>query len=105
MRRDIERGLKEGEILCVVSTNALELGIDIGELDAVVCAGYPGSIAGTWQRFGSRWPSGATGCPGARLPRVAPSTNIWRKSPSISWRRTPSRPCSTRKTRRSSCSI
>jgi DEAD/DEAH box helicase domain-containing protein len=52
MRRDIERGLKEGEILCVVSTNALELGIDIGELDAVVCAGYPGSIAGTWQRFG-----------------------------------------------------
>jgi DEAD/DEAH box helicase domain-containing protein len=52
MRREIERGLKAGEILCVVSTNALELGIDIGELDAVVCAGYPGSIAGTWQRFG-----------------------------------------------------
>lgn len=52
MRRDIEQGLKAGEILCVVSTNALELGIDIGELDAVVCAGYPGSIAGTWQRFG-----------------------------------------------------
>lgn len=51
-RRQIERGLREGSILCVVATNALELGIDVGELDAVVCAGYPGSIAGTWQRFG-----------------------------------------------------
>src|SRR5580698_6335285 len=51
-RRAIERRLREGEILCVVATNALELGIDIGELDAVVCAGYPGSIAATWQRFG-----------------------------------------------------
>lgn len=52
MRREIERGLREGEILAVVATNALELGIDIGDLDAVVCAGYPGSVAGTWQRFG-----------------------------------------------------
>ena len=51
-RRRIERSLRNGEILCVVATNALELGIDIGDLDAVVCAGYPGSVAGTWQRFG-----------------------------------------------------
>jgi DEAD/DEAH box helicase domain-containing protein len=51
-RRRIEAGLRNGEILCVVATNALELGIDIGDLDAVVCAGYPGSIAATWQRFG-----------------------------------------------------
>lgn len=51
-RRAIERGLREGEILCVVATNALELGIDIGDLEAVVCVGYPGSVAGTWQRFG-----------------------------------------------------
>jgi DEAD/DEAH box helicase domain-containing protein len=51
-RRAVERGLRDGQILCVVATNALELGIDIGDLDAVVCAGYPGSIAGTWQRFG-----------------------------------------------------
>lgn len=51
-RRSIERGLREGEILCVVATNALELGIDIGDLDAVVCVGYPGSIASLWQRFG-----------------------------------------------------
>ncbi len=51
-RRNIERGLREGEILCVVATNALELGIDIGDLDAAVCVGYPGSVASLWQRFG-----------------------------------------------------
>jgi DEAD/DEAH box helicase domain-containing protein len=51
-RRSVERGLREGAILCVVATNALELGIDIGDLDAVVLAGYPGSSAATWQRFG-----------------------------------------------------
>jgi DEAD/DEAH box helicase domain-containing protein len=51
-RRAIERGLREGAIRCVVATNALELGIDIGDLDAVVCVGYPGSVAATWQRFG-----------------------------------------------------
>ncbi len=51
-RRRIEAGLRQGEILGVVATNALELGIDIGDLEAVICAGYPGSVAGTWQRFG-----------------------------------------------------
>lgn len=51
-RRAIERDLRAGRIRCVVATNALELGIDIGALDAVVCASYPGSIAGLWQRFG-----------------------------------------------------
>ena len=51
-RREIERGLREGRIRGVVSTNALELGIDIGSLDAVVMAGYPGTIASTWQRAG-----------------------------------------------------
>jgi DEAD/DEAH box helicase domain-containing protein len=51
-RRRIEAGLREGAIRCVVATNALELGIDIGSLDAVVCAGYPGSMAALWQRFG-----------------------------------------------------
>jgi DEAD/DEAH box helicase domain-containing protein len=51
-RRQIERGLREGRIRGVVSTNALELGIDIGSLDAVVMAGYPGTIASTWQRAG-----------------------------------------------------
>jgi len=51
-RREIERGLREGHIRCVAATNALELGIDIGSLDAVVMAGYPGTIASTWQRAG-----------------------------------------------------
>jgi DEAD/DEAH box helicase domain-containing protein len=51
-RRQIERDLRDGKVLGVVATSALELGIDIGSLDAVICAGYPGSIAATWQRFG-----------------------------------------------------
>jgi DEAD/DEAH box helicase domain-containing protein len=51
-RREIERGLRDGRILGVVSTNALELGIDVGSLDACVMAGYPGTIASTWQRAG-----------------------------------------------------
>jgi DEAD/DEAH box helicase domain-containing protein len=51
-RREIERRLRDGRILGVVATNALELGIDIGSLDACVMAGYPGSIASTWQRAG-----------------------------------------------------
>ncbi len=51
-RRAIERGLRDGEILGVVSTNALELGVDIGRLDVSILAGYPGSVAGTWQQIG-----------------------------------------------------
>jgi DEAD/DEAH box helicase domain-containing protein len=51
-RREIERGLREERVNGIVSTNALELGIDIGSLDAVVMAGYPGTLASTWQRAG-----------------------------------------------------
>ena len=51
-RREIERGLREGAVRAVVSTSALELGIDIGALDVAVMAGYPGTIAATWQRAG-----------------------------------------------------
>jgi DEAD/DEAH box helicase domain-containing protein len=51
-RRATERKLRAGEIDCVVSTSALELGVDIGALDVCVLNGYPGSIAATWQRLG-----------------------------------------------------
>ena len=51
-RREIERGLRAGTVSGVVSTSALELGIDIGALDVCVMAGYPGTIAATWQRAG-----------------------------------------------------
>jgi len=51
-RRAMEKKLREGDLDCVVSTSALELGVDIGALDVCVLNGYPGTIAGTWQRLG-----------------------------------------------------
>ena len=51
-RRAIERGIRTGEIAGVVSTNALELGIDIGGLDAVIIGGYPGTVISVWQQAG-----------------------------------------------------
>ncbi|MEJ7730890.1 MAG: DEAD/DEAH box helicase [Polyangiaceae bacterium] len=102
-RRKIERGLRAGEILCVVATNALELGIDIGDLDAVICAGYPGSIAGTWQR---------SAAPGGAAPRASPcssppapaSISTWRRTRSTCSTAPSSKRASTRTTPRSWCS-
>jgi DEAD/DEAH box helicase domain-containing protein len=51
-RREVERSMRAGVIDGIVSTSALELGVDIGSLDVVVLNGYPGTIAATWQRFG-----------------------------------------------------
>ncbi|GAG38229.1 unnamed protein product, partial [marine sediment metagenome] len=51
-RRQIEQEFFGGQLLGVVATNALELGIDVGDLEATVLAGYPGSIASTWQQAG-----------------------------------------------------
>ena len=52
LRRQIEAGLRNHDVMGVVSTNALELGIDIGDLEACIMVGYPGSIASTWQQAG-----------------------------------------------------
>jgi len=51
-RREIEHGLRQGDVRLVVATNALELGIDIGQMGAALLVGYPGTIAGTWQQAG-----------------------------------------------------
>ena len=51
-RREVERSMRAGAIDGIVATSALELGVDVGALDVVLCNGYPGSIAATWQRFG-----------------------------------------------------
>ena len=51
-RREIERGLFKGKIIGVTATNALELGVDIGDLDATALVGYPGTVASTWQQAG-----------------------------------------------------
>ena len=59
-RRSIEKGLRDGEILGVVATNALELGVDIGRLDVSILAGYPGSVAATWQQIGRAGRRGGT---------------------------------------------
>ena len=51
-RREVERGIRSGELLAAASTNAMELGVDIGSIDATVISGFPGTIASAWQQAG-----------------------------------------------------
>ena len=98
-RREIEKGLRDGTVRGVVSTNALELGIDIGALDVAVLAGYPGTIASTWQRAGPRRAGARAGRRRCWWPAARRST-----SSSCATRRTSSTPRpSTRWSTRTTC--
>lgn len=90
LRREIEKGLRDGEITCVVSTNALELGIDIGQLDVAILAGWPGSVASLWQQAGR---AGRKGRPAVivLVGRNAPTDQYVMQRPDWIFGRTPER--------------
>ena len=87
-RREIERGLREARIRGVVATSALELGIDVGSLDAVVMAGYPGTIAGTWQRAGRAGRRSGSSC-AVIVASSAPLDQFMVRNPDYFFGRTP----------------
>lgn len=87
-RREIERGMREGKIRGVVATSALELGIDIGSLDAVVMAGYPGTIAATWQRAGRAGRRSGSSC-AVMVASSAPLDQFMVRHPDYFFGRTP----------------
>jgi DEAD/DEAH box helicase domain-containing protein len=87
-RREIERGLRDARIRGVVSTSALELGIDVGTLDAVVMAGYPGTIAGTWQRAGRAGRRNGSSC-AVMVASSAPLDQFMVRNPDYFFGRTP----------------
>jgi DEAD/DEAH box helicase domain-containing protein len=87
-RREIERGLRDARIRGVVSTSALELGIDVGSLDAVVMAGYPGTIAGTWQRAGRAGRRSGSSC-AVLVASSAPLDQFMVRNPDYFFGRTP----------------
>jgi len=87
-RREIERGLRDARIRGVVSTSALELGIDVRSLDAVVMAGYPGTIAGTWQRAGRAGRRSGSSC-AVMVASSAPLDQFMVRNPDYFFGRTP----------------
>ena len=91
-RREIERGLREGRVRGVVTTNALEMGIDIGSLDACVMGGYAGSIASTWQRAGRAGRRSGTSCT-VLVASSAPLDQFIVQHPDYFFGRTPERAC------------
>jgi DEAD/DEAH box helicase domain-containing protein len=91
-RREIERGLREGKIRGVVTTNALELGIDIGSLDACVMCGYAGSIASTWQRAGRAGRRSGSSC-AVMVASSAPLDQFIAQHPDYFFGRSPEHAC------------
>src|SRR5215470_10511700 len=91
-RREIERGLRDGRIRGVVSTSALELGIDIGSLDTVVMAGYPGTIAATWQRAGRAGRRSGSSC-AVLVASSAPLDQFMVRHPDYFFGNTPEHAC------------
>ena len=89
-RRAIEAGLREGSVKMVVSTNALELGIDIGELEACLMNGYPGTIASTWQQAGRSGRRSGTSL-GVLVANSAPLNQYIVNNPDYFFGRTPER--------------
>ena len=87
-RREIERGLRDGKIRGVVSTSALELGIDVGSLDTVVMAGYPGTIAASWQRAGRAGRRSGSSC-AVLVASSAPLDQFMVRHPDYFFGRTP----------------
>lgn len=81
-RREIERKLFDGELLGVVSTNALELGVDIGGLDATILNGYPGTVASTWQQWG-RAGRGQLPSAGFLVALDDPMDQYWMRHPEV----------------------
>jgi DEAD/DEAH box helicase domain-containing protein len=87
-RREIERGLRDGRIRGVVTTSALELGIDVGSLDTVVMAGYPGTITATWQRAGRAGRRSGSSC-AVMVASSAPLDQFIVRHPDYFFRNTP----------------
>jgi len=79
-RRGIERALFSGELLGIVSTNAMELGVDIGGLDAAILNGYPGTVASTWQQLG-RAGRGQQASLGVLVAHDDPMDQYWMRHP------------------------
>lgn len=96
-RRRLEADLKEGRVRVLVSTSALELGVDIGELDAVVLVGYPGSTAAFWQRAG-RAGRGERRALLVYIPREDPMDEYFLHRPALLLESPPRRRWRTRKT-------
>lgn len=87
-RRNIEKEFRNGSIRTIITTNALELGIDIGELEATILVGFPGTISSTWQQIGRSGRSGRSSI-GILILSSSPLDQYLAKNPQYFWDRSP----------------